>query len=135
MNTTEKIYERMIEKAVDLYKKWVTSNYKMRQLESAKTNLSELISSNGDTGIAYALDVIESEYERESYRNGLLCEEHTAYIQFVWEYARNVEELEGIELTSVEVYQKSALSDVLSELKQKERDCAEKHGVEIGATE
>lgn len=127
MNTTEKIYERMIEKAVDLYKTWVISNHKMRQLDVAKFRLIDSMNENGDTGISFVMEMLKEQYRSEKRRNEKLTAKHYAYVEFVEEYARSVKELEGTELPDVNAVLERSLADVHSELKQKDRECADEY--------
>ena len=126
MNTSVLIYERMTNKAAELYKSYVTSNWKLRQMESAMNNLKGLVANNGDIGMAYVMDMLEAEYQKEKSGNSKKCSEYYAYIDFVREYARNVKEIESIEVDDIERMMEKTCTEVRKELELKELERAER---------
>lgn len=125
MNTSEQIYERMIRRAVDLYARWVTSNRKMRQNESARSHLENLVNNHGDIGMAYIMNALKEEYKNEKGYNDSLSKKLNAYREFIRAYEIDVEELEGIKLDGLQKAMDETLTILTKEFKQKEIDCAE----------
>lgn len=125
MNTNEQIYERMIRRAVDLYARWVTSNRKMRQNESARSHLENLVNNHGDIGMAYVMNALKEEYKNEKGYNDSLSKKLNAYREFIRAYELDVEELEGSKLDGLQKAMDETLTILTKEFKQKEIDCAE----------
>ena len=125
MNTNEQVYERMIRRAVDLYARWVTSNRKMRQNESARSHLETLVNNHGDIGMAYVMNALKEEYKNEKGYNDSLSKKLNAYREFIRAYELDVEELEGIKLDGLQKAMDETLTILTKEFKQKEIDCAE----------
>lgn len=89
MTAMEQIHEGMIRRAQELHRLYVLSNFKMRQMESAKSTLKKMVANNGDTGMGYVMDMIEEKYKEEKCFNSNICTEYYHYIEFVNSFEKN----------------------------------------------
>lgn len=89
MTAMEQIHEGMIRRAQELHRLYVLSNRRMRQMESAKSKLKEMVGNNGDIGMGYVMDMLEEKYKEEKGFNLNTCNEYYHYIEFVNSFERN----------------------------------------------
>lgn len=83
MKELKAFYEKQVEKLRMEHDAWVKSNWKMRSIELA---LSQ-IKTEGDTDITAAEEVLRAEYEKERAKN----EKSTAHMYNLREFVREIE--------------------------------------------
>lgn len=127
MTAMEQIHEGMIRRAQELYRLYVLSNRRMRQMESAKSKLKEMVGNNGDFGMCYVMDMLEEKYKEETGFNNNICNEYYHYIEFVNSFERSAREYGIGCLWDVNAKMEAHLMEIDKEKREDEQKAFEKY--------
>lgn len=94
MEVIQAVYDEMIEELAEMYSRWVESNFSMRSMELAKSQ----IESKGDIKIDYAFKVLSDHYEKLTRDNKDMGEKLYAKREFIARFRWRVKELSGYDV-------------------------------------
>lgn len=94
MEVIQAVYDEMIEELAEMHSRWVESNFAMRSMELAKSQ----IESKGDIKIDYASKVLSDHYEKLKVDNEDMTDRLHAKREFVARFRWRVKELSGYDV-------------------------------------
>ena len=127
MKAMEEIHAGMIDRAKELNRLCVLSNIRMRQMESAKMKLKEMIASNGDIGMGYVFEMLAEKYKSEKQYNDRMYSEYYHLVSFINRFENDARDYGIGRDWNVYKEMQAQLEEINKEIREDEQKAFEKY--------